>query len=588
MFDRTRKQYKLYFSFKLEMKKTILIFYAIIIAISASSQTAQSDKNQRYFDINKSIDIFNSVIRELDLVYVDSVKIDSLVNATINTMLMRLDPYTEYYSEDNISDLQFMTTGEYGGIGSIISQNNNRVIINEPYKNLPADKAGLKAGDIILELDGMNMEKATVKDVSDKLKGTPGTSVKLKVQRPGNEKPMDISIVREKIEIDPITYSTVMDDNIGYIHFSSFTNGSSERVKETFLDLKNNGAEKLVFDLRGNGGGILEDAVNIVNLFVKKGEEIVSTRGKVKQWDRSFITQNNPIDTIMPIVVLVDTGSASASEIVAGSLQDLDRAVIVGNRSFGKGLVQSPRDLPYGGNIKITTSKYYIPSGRCIQALDYSHRNPDGSVAKTPDSLTNVFHTRSGREVRDGGGITPDYTIKHDKSGTIGFYLMADNIIFNYVTDWAQKHQSIASPTEFKLSDDDYNQFKEYVKSKDFKYDQMSIRNLESLKKIMEFEGYFDNSEEEYKALEEKLSPNIDRDLELFKDEIKEMIEVEIIKRYYYKEGTLMYQLRDDKALEKAKEVLNNDDLYKLTLKPKAKNIPPASEIKEKIKDQYS
>lgn len=570
------------------MKKTILIFYAIIIAISASSQTAQSDKNQRYFDINKSIDIFNSVIRELDLVYVDSVKIDSLVNATINTMLMRLDPYTEYYSEDNISDLQFMTTGEYGGIGSIISQNNNRVIINEPYKNLPADKAGLKAGDIILELDGMNMEKATVKDVSDKLKGTPGTSVKLKVQRPGNEKPMDISIVREKIEIDPITYSTVMDDNIGYIHFSSFTNGSSERVKETFLDLKNNGAEKLVFDLRGNGGGILEDAVNIVNLFVKKGEEIVSTRGKVKQWDRSFITQNNPIDTIMPIVVLVDTGSASASEIVAGSLQDLDRAVIVGNRSFGKGLVQSPRDLPYGGNIKITTSKYYIPSGRCIQALDYSHRNPDGSVAKTPDSLTNVFHTRSGREVRDGGGITPDYTIKHDKSGTIGFYLMADNIIFNYVTDWAQKHQSIASPTEFKLSDDDYNQFKEYVKSKDFKYDQMSIRNLESLKKIMEFEGYFDNSEEEYKALEEKLSPNIDRDLELFKDEIKEMIEVEIIQRYYYKEGTLMYQLRDDKALEKAKEVLNNDDLYKLTLKPKAKNIPPASEIKEKIKDQYS
>lgn len=570
------------------MKKTILIFYAIIIAISASSQTAQSDKNQRYFDISKSIDIFNSVIRELDLVYVDSVKIDSLVNATINTMLMRLDPYTEYYSEDNISDLQFMTTGEYGGIGSIISQNNNRVIINEPYKNLPADKAGLKAGDIILELDGMNMEKATVKDVSDKLKGTPGTSVKLKVQRPGNEKPMDISIVREKIEIDPITYSTVMDDNIGYIHFSSFTNGSSERVKETFLDLKNNGAEKLVFDLRGNGGGILEDAVNIVNLFVKKSEEIVSTRGKVKQWDRSFITQNNPIDTIMPIVVLVDTGSASASEIVAGSLQDLDRAVIVGNRSFGKGLVQSPRDLPYGGNIKITTSKYYIPSGRCIQALDYSHRNPDGSVAKTPDSLTNVFHTRSGREVRDGGGITPDYTIKHDKSGTIGFYLMADNIIFNYVTDWAQKHQSIASPTEFKLSDDDYNQFKEYVKSKDFKYDQMSIRNLESLKKIMEFEGYFDNSEEEYKALEEKLSPNIDRDLELFKDEIKEMIEVEIIKRYYYKEGTLMYQLRDDKALEKAKEVLNNDDLYKLTLKPKAKNIPPASEIKEKIKDQYS
>ncbi len=570
------------------MKKTILLFFAAIICLSANSQTSQSNKNQHYFDINKSIDVFNSVIRELDMVYVDSIKIDSLVNITINTMLSRLDPYTEYYSEDNISELQFMTTGEYGGIGSIISLNDNNVIINEPYKNLPADKAGLKAGDIILELDGLNMEKSTVKDVSDKLKGTPGTPVKLKVKRPGVEAPMEISIIREKIEIDPITYSDVMDDNIGYIHFSSFTNGSSERVKETFLNLKKQGAEKLVFDLRGNGGGILEDAVNIVNLFVNKGEKIVSTKGKVKQWDRSFITQNQPIDTIMPIIVLVDTGSASASEIVAGALQDLDRAVIVGNRSFGKGLVQSPRDLPYGGNIKITTSKYYIPSGRCIQALDYSHRNPDGSVAKMPDSLTNIFYTRNGREVRDGGGITPDYTIKHEKSGTIGFYLMAENIIFNYVTGWAQKHNNIASPQEFELSESDYEEFKQFVKSKDFKYDQMSIRNLESLKRIMEFEGYFDNSAEEYKALEEKLKPNIDRDLELFKDEIKEMIEVEIIQRYYYKEGTIKYQLKDDKALAKAKEVLNNPELYKLSLQPKSKNIPSAEEIKEKIKDQYS
>ena len=553
------------------MKKTILLlFSAIIIATGANSQTNQSDKNQRYFDINKGIDIFNSVIRELDMVYVDSIKVDSLINTTINMMLSRLDPYTEYYSEDNISDLQFMTTGEYGGIGSIISQNNNRVIINEPYKNLPADKAGLKAGDIILELDGLSMEKATVKDVSDKLKGTPGTPVKLKIERPGIDKPIDAVITREKIEIDPITYADVIDDNIGYIHFSSFTNGSSNKVKETYTKLKKNGAKKLVLDLRGNGGGILEDAVNIVNLFVNKGEEIVSTKGKVKQWDRSFITQNQPIDTLMPIVILVDTGSASASEIVAGAMQDLDRAVIIGNRSFGKGLVQSPRDLPYGGNIKITTSKYYIPSGRCIQTLDYSHRNRDGSVARTPDSLTGIFYTRNGREVRDGGGITPDFTIKHEKSGTIGFYLMAENIIFNYTTQWTQKHSSIASPQEFSLSDSDYEEFKEFVKSKDFKYDQMSIRNLESLKNIMEFEGYYSDSEEEYKALEAKLKPNIDRDLELFKDEIKEMIEVEIVQRYYYKEGTLMYQLRDDKALAKAKEVLNDSHLYKETLQPKA------------------
>lgn len=570
------------------MKKTTLLLVALIIGITASAQSTQIDKNQRYFDINKSIDIFNSVIRELDMVYVDSISVDSLVNATINTMLTRLDPYTEYYSEDNISDLQFMTTGEYGGIGSIISQNEKGVNINEPYKGLPADKAGLKAGDVIIELDGLSMEKATVKDVSDKLKGTPGTVVNLKVQRPGVEKPIEVAIVREKIEIDPIVYADVMDGDIGYINFSSFTNGSSNRVRDTFLDLKKKGANKLILDLRGNGGGILEDAVNIVNLFVKKGEEIVSTRGKVKQWDRSFITQNNPIDTIMPIVVLVDTGSASASEIVAGSLQDLDRAVIVGNRSFGKGLVQSPRDLPYGGNIKITTSKYYIPSGRCIQSLDYSHRNPDGTVAKMPDSLTNVFKTKNGREVRDGGGITPDYTIKHEKSGTIGFYLMIENIFFNYVTEWAQKHSSIASPQEFTLTDADYHSFKEFVKGKDFTYDQMSIRNLENLKNIMEFEGYFDNSAEEYKALEETLKPNLDRDLELFKDEIKEMIEVEIIKRYYYKEGTIMYQLRNDKALDKAKEVLNDSELYQFTLQPKPDNMPPASEIKEKIKEQFS
>lgn len=570
------------------MKKIPFLLLIAFLTININAQTSQADKNQRYFDINKSIDIFNSVIRELDMFYVDSLKVDSLVNGTIRNMLARMDPYTEYYSEENIGDFQFMTTGEYGGIGSIISYNNNQVIINEPYKGLPADKAGLKAGDAILEIDGADMRKATVKDVSDKLKGTPGTSLKLKIQRPGENKPCEMTIVREKIEIDPITYSTVLDDNVGYLHYSGFTNGSSNRVKETVLDLKRKGAESLVIDLRGNGGGILDEAVNIVNFFVRKGLEIVSTKGKVKQWDRSYHTQNQPIDTLMPIVVLIDTGSASASEIVAGSLQDLDRAVIIGNRSFGKGLVQTPRDLPYGGNIKITTSKYYIPSGRCIQALDYSHRNPDGSVARVPDSLTNVFKTKNGREVRDGGGITPDFVIPQEKGGTIGYYLIAENIIFDYVTNWAIKHPTIASPENFHLSDADYEQFKQFVKTKNFQYDQMSNRSLQSLKNIMEFERYYDTASEEFKALENKLQPNLDRDLELFKKDIKQIIETDIVQRYYYKEGVLIYELQDDPVLKKAREVLKNKQLYNYTLQPKPANIPPAKETKKKIENQYS
>jgi len=561
------------------MKKVPFLLLIVLLTINVKAQTTQTDKNQRYFGINKSIDIFNSVIRELDMFYVDSIKVDSLINGTIRNMLARMDPYTEYYAEENIGDLQFMTTGEYGGIGSIISYNNNRVVINEPYKGLPADKAGLKAGDAILEIDGADMRKASVKEVSDKLKGTPGTTLKLKIQRPGENRPREITIAREKIEIDPVTYPVVLDDNVGYFHYSGFTNGSSNRVKETILDLKKKGAESLVIDLRGNGGGILDEAVNVVNFFVRKGLEIVSTKGKVKQWDRSYYTQSQPIDTLMPIVVLIDTGSASASEIVAGSLQDLDRAVIIGNRSFGKGLVQTPRDLPYGGNIKITTSKYYIPSGRCIQALDYSHRNPDGSVARVPDSLTHVFKTKNGREVRDGGGITPDYTIPQEKGGTIGYYLITENIIFDYATQWVIKHPGIASPESFHLSGADYEQFKQFVKTKDFQYDQMSNRSLQSLKNIMEFEGYFNTASEEFKALEDKLQPDLDRDLELFKKEIGQMIETEIVQRYYYKEGVLIYELQDDAALKKAKEVLKDRQLYNYTLQPKPANIPLAKEL---------
>jgi carboxyl-terminal processing protease len=570
------------------MRKGILFIFLAFAMMQAVAQTPAVDKNQRYYDINKNIDIFNSVLRELDLFYVDSIEVNNLVQGTIGNMLTRLDPYTEYYAEENMGDLQFLTTGEYAGIGAIISYNNGRVVINEPYEGLPADKAGLKAGDSILSIDGEDMRKATVKQVSDKLKGTPGTLLKLTIQRPGEKKQRTLSIEREKIEMDPITYAGMVDKGTGYLHYGSFTANSAARVKETVTELKQQGATSLIMDLRGNGGGILDEAVEVVNLFVPKGEEIVFTRGKVKQWDRSYHTQNQPLDEIIPIVVLIDTGSASASEIVAGSLQDLDRAVIVGNRSFGKGLVQTPRDLPYGGNIKITTSKYYIPSGRCIQALDYSHRNPDGSVARVPDSLTSVFKTRNGREVRDGGGITPDITIAQETGGTIAFYLMTDNIIFDFVTGWMLENREITSPEKFRLPDADYDKFREFVKKRDFKYDQLSERSLEQLRSIMEFEGYMDVASAEYKALESKLQPDLDRDLELFKEEIRKMIESEIVQRRYYKKGVLIHQLSGDPVFDKALELLRNPGLYRSLLRPEPANMPPAKEIKEKLKDQYS
>lgn len=552
----------------------VVAFFSILrLSVQAQTQTSPDTEksNQRYFEINKNIDIYNSVLRELDMFYVDSVDVKSMVQGSIRNMLSRLDPYTEYYPEENMEDLKFMTTGEYAGIGAIISYNNGRVVINEPYEGLPADKAGLKAGDTILVIDGEDMRNANVKEVSDRLKGTPGTSLKITIHRPGQPNQQTMEIVRKKIEMDPITYANVMENSIGYFHFGTFTSGSAKRVKEIVQELKSKGATSLIMDLRGNGGGILDEAVDIVNLFVPKGEKIVSTNGKMKQWDRTYLTQNQPIDKIIPIVVLIDTGSASASEIVAGSLQDLDRAVIVGNRSFGKGLVQTPRDLPYGGNIKITTSKYYIPSGRCIQALDYSHRNPDGSVARVPDSLTSVFKTRNGREVRDGGGITPDITIPQPAGGTIAYYLMMDNIIFDYVTDWVQNHNTIDPPEKFRLSDSDYETFKKFVKQRNFKYDQLSERSLQQLKSMMEFEGYMNVAKEEFAALESKLQPNLDRDLELFKSDITDMIESEIAQRYYYKKGVLIHQLSEDAVFDKAKEILFNQEEYHSVLMPSTK-----------------
>ena len=554
------------------MRYFILSLFIAVTSIHIVAQEPSKEQNQRYFDINKNIDIFNSVLRELDMFYVDSVEVNNLVQRTIESMLTRLDPYTEYYSEENIGDLQFLTTGEYAGVGAIISYKDGGVIINEPYEGLPADKAGLKAGDRILEIDEEDVRSANVRYVSNKLKGTPGTTLQLLIKRPGEERERVVSVIREKIEMDPITFSEIVKDDIGYLHFGSFTSNSSKRVEETVKELKEKGAKSLIMDLRGNGGGILDEAVSIVNLFVPKGVEIVSTKGKMTQWDRSYFTREQPLDELIPIVVLIDTGSASASEIVAGALQDLDRAVIVGNRSFGKGLVQTPRNLPYGGNVKITTSKYYIPSGRGIQALDYSHRNPDGSVARVPDSLTNIHYTKNGRAVRDGGGITPDISLTHEQGGTIAYYLMAENIIFDYVTEWTLNNDKIARPEQFTLSDEDYKGFVDFVKSKDFEYDKMSEQSLNQLKSIMEFEGYMNVAAEEFTALENKLQPDLDRDLDLFKSLIKSMIETEIVQRYYYKKGVLKHQLAHDIVFDKAIEVLQTPEVYNTILLPDTDN----------------
>ena len=563
------------------MKKTLLIAFSVIISLSSYTQTTEPENSDRYFKINKNIDIMTTILKEIDLFYVDSIEIDNVVNKTINSMLTQLDPYTNYISEKDMGDLEFMTTGEYAGIGSIISYKDSNVVINEPYKGLPADKSGLKAGDVILAIDDKDVSNANVQEVSNLLKGKPGTTIEITIKRPGEKKERKVKVVREKISIHPISYSSITDNNIGYIHFDTFTENGAQEVKSAVVNLKEQGAESLILDLRGNGGGIMEEAVRIVNIFVPKGQEVVSTKGKIKQWDRVLRTTEQPVDSLIPLVILIDNTSASASEIVAGTLQDLDRAVIVGDRSFGKGLVQTVRELPFGSSLKVTTAKYYIPSGRGIQALDYTHRNPDGSVGRIPDSLTTVFHTKNGREVRDGGGITPDITVEEKRPGTISFYLMNENIIFDYATDWALRHKTIPNVNEFIFSDSDYNEFKDYVKSIDFEYDRISEKTLKSLEEVMEFEGYMDTASDEFKALEEKLVPNLDRDLNTFKDEIKSLISSEIVKRYYYKTGAVQESLKTDKAFDKAKEVIKDMRLYEQTLKPSPKNMPSTEEIKE-------
>lgn len=545
-----------------------VLLAAVLVAVAFFSFKSGDDRN---FQIAKNLDTFNSIVKELDMFYVDTLDPNKTVREGIDYMLSSLDPYTEYYPEDDQAELQQMLNASFGGIGSLITYNQKlkRSMIAEPFEGTPAAKVGLKAGDILMEIDGKDLAGKNNQEVSQMLRGAVGTSFKLKVERPdekGGTRPLEFDIVRQTIQTPMIPYDTIFNKNVGYINLSTFSGTPSKDFKKTFLKLKKEGITSLVIDLRGNGGGRLEEAVEIANFFLPRGKVIVTTKGKTKQASNTYKTLREPLDLDIPITVLVNGATASASEILSGAFQDFDRAVIVGSRTFGKGLVQTTRPLPYGGVMKLTTSKYYIPSGRCVQAIDYKHRNEDGSVGTIPDSLTTVFHTAAGREVRDGGGVMPDIEVKQEKLPNILFYLVRDNLIFDYATQYCLKHPSIPSPQEFKVTDADYNDFKAMVKKADFKYDQQSKKIMKTLKEAAKFEGYLDEASEEIKALEKKLTHNLDRDLDYFSKDIRSMIADEIIKRYYYTRGGIIQQLKDDDGLQAALKILADPVKYKETL----------------------
>lgn len=534
--------------------------------------------DDRNFQIVKSLDIFNSVFKELDMFYVDTINPKEVIEYGIRAMLSKTDPYTEYYPEED-NTLKEMTTGKFGGIGSVVRYYTprKRVVIVEPSEGHPAAEAGLKPGDVIMEVNGKDMaqENRTPNElteyVSSNLRGEPGTLCTLKIERPISDStyvPMEIKVTRGTIRTNPIPYYNMVNDSIGYIFISTFSiDGCSKDVKKALIELKQRGATSLILDLRGNGGGLLGEAVKVVNFFVPKGLEIVVTKGKFKQMDNTYRTTSEPIDLEIPLTVLVDGSTASAAEILSGALQDLDRAVIVGNRTFGKGLVQTLRYLPFNSSMKITTAKYYIPSGRCVQALDYSKRNADGSIARTPDSLTNVFHTAAGREVRDGGGIRPDIEVKLEKTPNILFYLMNEDIIFDYATQYCIKHPTIGEVADFKLTDADYAEFKALLKKRNFSYDRQSEAMLKNLKEIAEFEGYMEGAKDEFSALEKKLQHNLDLELDRFAKDIKPLLSEEIVKRYYFERGAVQETLKEDNGLKKAVEVLQDPVEYKNVLK---------------------
>lgn len=548
------------------------IAFLLAVLISTFSMIAQT--NNHSSKVAKNLDVFNALYKNLDLLYVDTLDANEVIGYGINSMLNSLDPYTEYYTKEKNDELNTTLTGKYAGIGALIKYNNQlkNVVIDQAYANTPAAEAGLKKGDIILSIDDKPMTGKDNSYVSNSLRGEPGTSFKLKVKRPSTSKILTFKITRRSIQLPSVPYYGIQPGNIGYIKYTSFTEGSAKQIRSAFIDLKSKGAKGLVLDLRGNGGGSLGEAVQIVNMFVPKGITIVQTKGKLQRANAEYKTTEEPLDTIMPIVVLVDGNSASASEITSGSLQDLDRAVILGTRTFGKGLVQQVINLPYGGLMKLTTSKYYIPSGRCIQAIRYKHSN-GGRMEHVPDSLTKTFYTRLGRAVKDGGGITPDIVVKADSVPNIAFYLAgvrdSNEVMFNYEVDYIAKHPNISSPEKFVISDADYQIFKDKVIKSGFKYDGETSKYLDNIIRLAKFEGYYNDAKPQLEALKEKLQHNIAHDLEYNKAFISNLLANDIVQAYYFQEGGIVHSLQQDKQWKKAVELLNNPKEYKDLLKKK-------------------
>ncbi len=551
------------------MRKILL---SILVALAAMPIFAQKDKDHS-FVVAKNMDVFTAIYKNLDMMYVDTLDADEVVGNGIKAMLGSLDPYTTYYPESDQKELKRMLTGKYAGVGALVRYNNQirKVVIDEPYENMPAAEAGLRKGDIILSIADTSMVGKDVSYVSEHLRGEPGTSFIIKIKRPSTGKEMKMKVTRRTIQMPYLPYYGMLQGNVGYINFNSYTENSAKDVRRAFIDLKRQGAKALVFDLRNNGGGSVQEAVSIVNMFVPKGKVVLSMKGKLQRMNNEYKTTVEPLDTVVPMVVLVNENTASASEITSGSLQDYDRAIILGTRTYGKGLVQTTMDLPYNGQMKLTTAKYFIPSGRCVQALNYKHAK-GGYVEHVPDSLTKVFYTVGGREVRDGGGVKPDVEVRPDSLPNIAFYLASardsNEVLLNYEVDYIAKHPTIAPASEFALADQDYEEFKARVLAAHFKYDRETEKYLKDLEKLAKFEGYYDDAKQEFEALKKKLSHNVEKDLDYNKETIKHLLENDIVAAYYYQGGAIQNSLRYDKQVKEALRLLASPGEYAKILHP--------------------